>query len=147
MARRAPFASIRNRHAGALTAVATGATLAAQKFDCPGLDGRFLHQWDHGSALTVGCTVYASQSPYTQIDSSDPLIAPYGDSGSVFCNDERRSRHVAVFAGNLFRFGRFRVVTCARLDQEQLDTHETAAPAAPRCGVSQDDRAVRHRDR
>ncbi len=115
-------------YAGALTPVATGATLAAQKFHYTGLDGRFLHRWGHGSALTVGYTVYASQSPYTQINSPDPLIAPYGQSGSLFYNDERRSRYVAVFAENLFRFGRFHVVTSARLDHEQLDTRETAAP-------------------
>jgi Fe(3+) dicitrate transport protein len=109
--------------------VGTGATLAGQRFHYTGLDGRFLHRWGRGNALTVGYTAYGSQSPYTEITSTDALIAPYGASGSLFYNDERKTRYGAVFAENLFRLpGRVHVVTSARLDHEQLDTLETVAP-------------------
>lgn len=110
------------------TPVGTAATLASQKFHYTGLDGRFLHHWGKGSAFTVGYTLYTSTSPYTELKSPDALIAPYGASGALFYNDQRRTRYAAIFAENLYRYGRFHVVTSARLEHEQLDTHETAAP-------------------
>ena len=115
-------------YSGASTPVGTGATLASQKFHYTGLDGRLLHHWGTGSAFTVGYTAYTSDSPYTEINSANPLIAPYGSSGSLFYNDERRTRYAAIFAENLYRIGRFHVVTSARLEHEQLETRETAAP-------------------
>ncbi len=117
-----------DRYSAGSPALGTGATLASQKFHYTGLDGRFLHHWGQGSAFTLGYTAYASNSPYTEINSPDPLIAPYGASGALFYNDQRRTRYVAVFGENLYRFGRFHVVTSARIDHEQLYTHETAAP-------------------
>ncbi len=115
-------------YAGTGPAVATGATLARQRFHYTGIDGRFLHHWGQGSAVTVGYTAYTSNSPYTQLKSPDALIAPYGSSGSLFYNDQRRTRYAAIFAENLYRLGRFHVVTSARLEHEQLGTCETAAP-------------------
>lgn len=107
---------------------ATGAQLASQKFHYTGLDGRFLHRWSHGSAVTVGYTAYASDSPYIEVYSTDAQIAPYGEAGTPFYNDQRRTRYAAVFAQGLFRFGRFHLVTNARLDHETLRTREFAAP-------------------
>ena len=115
-------------YAGTGPAVATGATLARQRFHYTGIDGRFLHHWGQGSAVTVGYTAYTSNSPYTQLKSPDALIAPYGSSGSLFYNDQRRTRYAALFAENLYRLGRLHVVTSARLEHEQLGTRETAAP-------------------
>jgi Fe(3+) dicitrate transport protein len=116
------------RYAAGGPVLATGATLASQKFHYTGLDGRFLHHWGHGSAFTLGYTAYASNSPYTEIDSANALIAPYGASGALFYHDQRRTRYVALFGENLYRFGRFHVVTSARIDHEQLYTRETVAP-------------------
>lgn len=54
--------------------------------------------------------------------------APSGATGTILYNDERRTRYVALFGDNPFRFGRFQGVTSARLDHPQLSSHEMAAP-------------------
>lgn len=64
--------------------VGTSATLAAQKFHDTGLDARFLRHSGHGSAFTLGDTADTSDSPYTELNSINPLIAPYGSSGTLF---------------------------------------------------------------
>lgn len=107
---------------------ASAALLAAQKFHYSGLDGRFLHHWGQGSAFTLGYTAYASNSPYTEITSAEALIGPYGTSGALLYHAERRTRYVALFGDNLWRFGRFHLLTSVRVDHEQLYAHETAAP-------------------
>lgn len=107
--------------------VGTSATIAGQRFHFTGLDGRFLHRWGHGNALTVGYTAYTSQSPYTEVTSSNPL-ADRDAPGTPLYLDERSTRYGAVFAENVFRFSRFHVVTSARMDQERLSTHEYLAP-------------------
>ena len=112
------------------TPVGASATVAGQRFHYTGLDGRFLHRYGRGAALTVGYTAYATNSPYRELNSTDPAADPYHPSGSLIYNDERRTRYVAVFAENLYRFRRFHVVTSARFDHEQLDTRETAAQHA-----------------
>ena len=108
--------------------VATGTTVQAQRFHYTGLDGRFVHHYGRGAAFTAGYTAYYSTSPYHEFGSTDPLTDPYDPSGSLIYNDERRTRYGAVFAENVYRFGRFHVVTSARFNHEQLDTHETVAP-------------------
>ena len=110
------------------TPIATSATVAAQKFHYTGLDGRFVHHYGRGAAFTVGYTAYASTSPYKEFNSTDPLADPYNTAGSLIYNDERRSRYAAVFAENVYRFKRFHVVTSARFNHEQIDSHETVAP-------------------
>jgi Fe(3+) dicitrate transport protein len=108
--------------------VGTGATMIAQRFHYTGLDGRFVHHYGRGAAVTVGYTAYTSTSPYHEFSSTDPLAEPYAPTGSLIYNDERRSRYAAVFAENLYRFKRFHVVTSVRLNHERIDTHETVAP-------------------
>ncbi len=109
------------------TPVATGATIAAQRFHYTGLDGRFVHHYGRGAAVTVGYTAYASTSPYDEFSSTDPLADPYVPGGAQIYADERRSRYAAVFAENVYRFGRWHVVTSARFNHEQIDSHETVA--------------------
>jgi Fe(3+) dicitrate transport protein len=106
----------------------TGGTIAGQRFHYTGLDGRLLHQYGRGNALTVGYTAYESTSPYHEFSGSDPIADPYAPSGALIYNDERRTRYAALLAENLYRFKRFHVVLSARLDHEQLDTRETTAP-------------------
>ena len=107
---------------------ATGATLAEQRFHYAGLDGRSLLRWGHGNALTVGYTAYASSSPYHEFNTADPLAENGGSQATPFYRDDRRTRYGAIFAENVYRLPYFHVVTSARLDHEQLDTHETLAP-------------------
>jgi Fe(3+) dicitrate transport protein len=108
--------------------VAIGTTVAGQRFHYTGLDGRFVHHYGRGAALTVGYTGYASTSPYHEFSSTNPLADPYDPAGTLFYDDERSTRYAAAFAENVYRFGRFHVVTSARFDHEQLDTRETVAP-------------------
>jgi Fe(3+) dicitrate transport protein len=107
--------------------VGTSATVAGQKFHYTGLDGRFIHHYGRGDAVTVGYTAYYSDSPYTEFSSPNPQADPYSPGGTVIYNDERSSRYAALFAENVYRFKRFHVVTSARFNHEEIDTHETVA--------------------
>jgi Fe(3+) dicitrate transport protein len=108
---------------------ATGATLSGQRFHYTGLDGRWLHRWGRGSALTVGYTGYTSRSPYNEWLSANPLVGMDDESGKLFYADDRSTKYGAVFAEGLFRLPhRFHVVTSARFDREELSTHESVAP-------------------
>ena len=108
--------------------VASSSTLAGQRFHYTGLDGRFLHRWGQGNALTFGYTAYTSRSPYNQYVSPNPLVDRNDESGRLQYADDRRTNYAAVFAENLFRFPYFHLVTSARFDHEELKSHETAAP-------------------
>ncbi len=107
----------------------TAATISGQRFHYTGLDGRWLHRWGAGNALTVGYTAYYSRSPYAEFIDSNPLASRNDDSGVPFYLDERSTRYAALFAENVFRLShRFHVVTSARLDHEELSSHEIYAP-------------------
>lgn len=108
-------------------AVATSATLAGQRFHYTGLDGRFLHTWGRGNALTVGYTAYISHSPYNEYSGTNPLVDRNDESGKLFYADDRETRYGAAFAENVFRLPYFHIVTSARFDHEELTSHETAA--------------------
>lgn len=114
-------------YAGGPPPVAVGTSVQAQRFHYTGLDGRFVHHYGRGAAFTLGYTAYYSTSPYHQFNSPDPLTGPYDPTGPLVYNDERRTRYGAVFAENVYRFRRFHVVTSARFNHEQIDTHETVA--------------------
>lgn len=109
--------------------LATGATLASQRFHYTGLDGRWLHRWGRGDALTVGYTGYTSRSPYTEWTSPNPLIGMDDESGRLTYADNRSSQYGAAFAESVFRLPRrFHVVTSARFNRERLATRESVAP-------------------
>ncbi len=105
----------------------SSATLAAQRFHYTGLDGRFLHTWGHGNALTVGYTAYTSQSPYDEYNSPNPLVDRDDESGKLIYADGRKTHYGAIFAENVFRLPYFHIVTSARFDHEELVSHETVA--------------------
>ncbi|HZO22569.1 MAG TPA: hypothetical protein VFB37_08690, partial [Steroidobacteraceae bacterium] len=107
---------------------ATGGMLTGQRFHYTGLDGRLLHRWGSGNALTVGYTAYWSRSPYTESIDPNPLADRTDESGLPFYRDERETHYGAIFAENVFRFPWFHLVTSARLDHEELSTHESVAP-------------------
>jgi Fe(3+) dicitrate transport protein len=103
-------------------------TLAGQRFHYTGLDGRFLHTWGRGNALTVGYTAYTSHSPYDEFTASNPLVDRDDESGKPLYADDRKTHYGAIFAENVFRLPYFHVVTSARFDHEELVSHETVAP-------------------
>jgi Fe(3+) dicitrate transport protein len=106
----------------------TGSQLSSQRFHYTGLDGRWLHRWGQGNALTVGYTAYGSRSPYNIFVSDNPYVGPDDNSGTPLYVDERQSRYAALFAESLWRFERFHLVTSARFDHQELITQETVAP-------------------
>jgi len=107
----------------------TGSTLARQRFDYTGLDGRWLHRWGRGNALTVGYTAYMSHSPYDEWTSSNPVVGRNEDTGKAIYADDRYTNFGALFAENVFRLpGRIHVVISGRLDREELQTNEAIAP-------------------
>jgi len=101
------------------------ASLSEQRFHYTGLDGRFLHRWGRGNALTVGYTAYFSRSPQNQYSNTNPLADRDDESGPRTYGNERRTNYAAVFAENVFRFRYFHLVTSARFDHEQLKARET----------------------
>ena len=103
------------------------ASLSEQRFHYTGLDGRFLHRWGRGNALTVGYTAYTSRSPYNQYSNPNLLVDRDDAPGKRTYGDERRTHYAALFAENVFRFRYFHLVTSARFDQEQLKSQETVA--------------------
>ena len=108
--------------------VPSSSTLAGQRFHYTGLDGRFLHRWGHGNALTVGYTAYTSRSPYNEYTSPNPIVDRNDETGRPLYADDRRTHYGALFAENVFRFPYFHLVTSARYDHEELKSHETVAP-------------------
>ena len=111
-------------------ATTTSTTLSGQRFHYTGLDGRFLHTWGRGNALTIGYTAYTSQSPYNQYSGSNPTVDRDDESGKLSYSDGRKTRYGAIFAENVFRLPYFHVVTSARFDHEELASHETVANPA-----------------
>ena len=108
----------------------TSSTLSTQRFHYLGLDGRWLHRFGQGNALTLGYTAYGSRSPYQEFLSTNPYVGPDDRSGTTFYDADRQSRYLAGFAEALFRFEQFHVVTSARFEHEQISTTETVAPHA-----------------
>jgi Fe(3+) dicitrate transport protein len=102
-------------------------TLAGQRFHYTGLDGRFLHRWGPGNALTFGYTAYTSRSPYNQYVNPNLLADRDDESGRHSYAEDRRTHYAAVFAENVFRFQYFHLVTSARFDHEELKSHQTIA--------------------
>ena len=115
-------------YSAAVPPVGTGATLSGQRFNYTGLDGRWLHRWGAGDALTVGYTLYTSRSPYNEWLTSNPVVDKDDGSGIPFYDDERKTTYGALFAENVFRFEYFHLVTSARFDHEELSTEESLAP-------------------
>ncbi|HXP65620.1 MAG TPA: TonB-dependent receptor [Steroidobacteraceae bacterium] len=108
--------------------VGTGGTLSGQRFNYTGLDGRWLHRWGAGDALTLGYTAYTSRSPYNEWLTGNPVIDKDDQSGTPFYDDARKTTYGALFAENVFRFPWFHVVTSARFDHEELTSRESLAP-------------------
>jgi Fe(3+) dicitrate transport protein len=108
--------------------VGTGGTLSGQRFNYTGLDGRWLHRWGAGDALTLGYTAYTSRSPYNEWLNKNTAADKDDQSGTPFYDDMRKTNYGALFAENVFRFKYFHLVTSARFDHEELTSQESLAP-------------------
>ncbi len=108
-------------------------TLGYETFDNGGADVRFRKFWGDdtmlkGSALTFGTVVYHGSAPFTRYIDTD-LYAPRGETTDVIPLDQSRTAdYQALFAENLFRIGKFHVVTSFRLDHENVEVDSTHAP-------------------
>lgn len=103
--------------------------LENQKFHYTGLDTRVLHRWGQGSALSAGFVVYQSDSPWKQTIDTDLLARRNDHDGVPRLRQERSNDYWAVFAENVFRFGRFHVVPSVRFERERLGVSETVRPS------------------
>jgi Fe(3+) dicitrate transport protein len=122
--------------------VASGATadnnlIQLQEFYTAGSDVRLRHDWlawDDAHTLTAGFSTYYSDSPYTVRRGN----TPDADDGELRQDAQRETIYGAVFAENVFRFGRLKVSPTARLEvlnqsiEERLNlgTGETSTPKA-----------------
>ncbi|HVT35392.1 MAG TPA: TonB-dependent receptor plug domain-containing protein [Nevskiaceae bacterium] len=114
----------------------TATTLVVQPFHFVGVDSRVRMRWGRGNALTAGAVFYDSSSPMLRYSSSNLSVDPGDRSGTPLVDQQRESKYGAVFAENVFRFGRFHVVPSVRLEREVLDINEPLPPAG-RAAINQ----------
>lgn len=130
----------------------TTAQLQDDVFRYAGVDARLLHRWARGNALTIGFTGYHSDAPFRQWTSSN-LSVPRSDRYTPTCltpaqvncarlNHERSTDYAAVFAENVFRWGKWHLVPSVRLEREKVDVEESIKP--PNLTRDRVDRTVTH---
>lgn len=107
----------------------TSTTIDNQKFRYSGLDTRVLRKWGEGSAFTAGFVAYDSTSPWKQTIDTDLHADRNDHDGTPRLRQQRSNDYWAVFAENVFRFGRFHIVPSVRYEHERLDVSETVRPA------------------
>jgi Fe(3+) dicitrate transport protein len=111
--------------------------LQLQEFYTAGSDVRLRHDWlawDDAHTLTAGFSTYFSDSPFTVRRGN----SPDAEDGELRQDAQRDTIYGAVFAENVFRFGRLSVTPAARLEvihqsiEERLNlgTGETPTPKA-----------------
>ncbi|WP_165371583.1 TonB-dependent receptor family protein [Pseudolysobacter antarcticus] len=100
-------------------------TLESQKYRFTGLDARLRHDWGQGNAFTTGFTAYQSDSPWRKWLGTNLVVDQYDHSGTPTLRQDRSTDYAAVFAENVFRFGKFHIVPSVRFEHEKLDVDET----------------------
>lgn len=105
----------------------TAATLVDQMFHYTGVDTRTRMRWGKGNALTFGGVLYQSTSPNRRFSTSQTAESD-DRSGTLLVLQERKAKYGALFAENVFRFGRFHIVPSARVEREVLDINEPQPP-------------------
>ena len=106
------------RQANALTN-----NLDRQEFYFGGLDARLRHEWaawENEHTFTGGFTVYGADSPRSR-QRGAPRSAT---SGTPVFELDRSTAYGALFAENLFRFGRVAVIPAVRLDVYSIEVRE-----------------------
>ncbi len=130
----------------------TSAQLQDDVFRYGGIDARLLHRWSRGNALTVGFTGYHSDAPFRQWTASN-LSVPRSERFTPACltpaqvncarlHHERSTDYAAVFAENVFRWGKWHLVPSVRLEHEKVDVDESIKP--PNLTRDLVDRSVTH---
>jgi Fe(3+) dicitrate transport protein len=100
------------------------------RFDFSGIDTRVRQSWGTGNALTAGFVYYHSASPWRQYNNSNVLAAREDTSGTPRLVQDRTTDYFAVFAENVFRFGKFHIVPSMRYEHEAVEIHEKVKPGA-----------------
>jgi Fe(3+) dicitrate transport protein len=98
------------------------------KFSFSGIDTRVKQPWGTGSALTAGFVYYRSTSPWRQYNSSNLLADRKDTSGTPRLVQDRSTDYYAVFAENVFRFGKIHVVPSMRYEHEAISVDEKVKP-------------------
>lgn len=114
----------------AASGTATAATLTQQRFYYTGLDLRLLQRWARGNAFSIGVTGYNSRSPWTVYNTPNTNVGQNDHSGTLNYYNDSTTKYGAIFAENVFRFGRFHVVPSARFEHEEIGVQEKTASAA-----------------
>ncbi len=104
--------------------------LADQVFHYAGIDSRARLRWGRGNALSAGAVYYSATSPRFGYTTPNVNAAGNDRNGTLTLQQERGVRYGALFAENVFRFGRFHVVPSVRLEREMIDVNEIKAPGA-----------------
>lgn len=98
------------------------------RFRFTGIDTRLKRAWGAGSALTAGFVYYHSTSPWRQYVNSNLLAGRDDRSGKPRLVQDRATDYYAVFAENVFRFGKFHVVPSMRYEHEAIAIDEYVKP-------------------
>lgn len=103
-----------------------------------GIDARLLHRWARGNAFTLGVTGYHSEAPFRQWTVAnrrtdrytrfEPACLTPAQTDCVRLHQERSSDYAAVFAENVFRWGKWHLVPSVRLERETVDIDESVKP-------------------
>ncbi len=100
----------------------TSTTFDRQEFTTTGLDLRVLREWGDNHSLSVGTTLYQSDSPRDQLRSTD-LVADFGNE--LRYRQNRDTQYAAVFVENAFRFGGWSLVPAVRFEWLEMSIDET----------------------
>lgn len=101
----------------------TQTSIDQQEFTVYGFDARLAQAWGHGHVLTMGTTLYQSDSPRSRHLNPDIRSDVQRPQDLMFLQD-RKIRYGAVFAENLFRFGALSVAPALRYDRVNYDLFE-----------------------
>lgn len=103
-------------------------TIQKQEFNTYGLDARIIHQWDRSDTLSVGTTVYGTNSPFIQWKGD----TAFAKSGAKERDINRDSFVTSLFAENKFQFGNLSVTPGVRLENisQNIDEQFTSVQDA-----------------
>lgn len=117
--------------------------LQDEQFRFTGLDARVVHRWSRGNAFTIGTTLYRSDAPFRQWTDSDLqaarhdrpgracAVVPSGTPADLDCTRLRQQRSTdygAIFAENVFRWGKWHLVPSVRVEHEKVTIDESIKP-------------------
>lgn len=99
-----------------------------QEFTTTGFDARYATAWGGANALTVGTTLYRTDSPRTR-HVSDDIRSDRQDPADLVFDQDREMTYSALFVENLFRFGNLSIVPAVRYESVDYDLFENVKRA------------------